>query len=203
MADPAVARHFGDKAAGYSRLRATGPLGRVRAAEQRAVWDLARVSADDLVLDAGCGDGATLEWLSARGARAVGVDLVWSMARVCSRQSFDVAVQDIEELGLRPVFAWVLCIGALEFVRDPARALASLADCLAPSGTLVLLYPRRGPLGILYALYHLTHGARIHLFGHREMDALLVGAGFEAPTRRHDCMLSTVCSTRLARGASR
>jgi SAM-dependent methyltransferase len=203
MADPAVARHFGDKAAGYSRLRATGLLGRVRAAEQRAVQELAGVSADDLVLDAGCGDGATLEWLRVPGARAVGVDLVWSMARVCSQKGFDVAVQDIEELGLRPVFTWVLCIGALEFVRDPARALANLADCLAPSGALLLLYPRRGPLGTLYSAYHRTHGARIHLFSRREMSALLVGAGFETPAHQRDCLLSTVCSTRLARGASR
>jgi Methyltransferase domain len=125
------------------------------------------------------------------------------MARVCSRQGFDVAVQDIEALGLRPVFAWVLCIGALEFVRDPARALASFADCLAPSGMLVLLYPRRGLLWTLYALYHLNHGARIHLFSRAEMSALLVGAGFETPAHHHDCMLSTVCSTQLARGASR
>jgi len=198
MVDPAVARHFSDAASRYSRLRGGGPLSWVRRQEQAAVQDLAEVEPEATVLDAGCGDGATLDWLRARGARAVGIDLTWSMARVCAARGFTVAVQDMEELGLRPVFDWVLCVGALEFAPNPARAIKSLAACLAPAGTLLLLFPRRGALGTLYSLYHRTHGARIHLFSVNEIKAMFSDAGLDPPLRYRDCLMSSVCTTRLA-----
>jgi 2-polyprenyl-3-methyl-5-hydroxy-6-metoxy-1,4-benzoquinol methylase len=195
MVEPAVVRHFSRAAAAYSRLRGAGPLRRMRSREQSAVQELARVEPGATVLDAGCGDGATLEWLDKRGARALGIDLTLPMARLCALRGFAAAVQDLEELGLRPVFDWILCIGALEFVPDPARALRSLGACLAPHGRLVLLYPRKGFLGTLYALYHRTHGARIHIFGSDEVVSLLADAGFAPPTERRDCALSSACLT--------
>lgn len=195
MVDPAVVRHFSRVAAGYSRLRGAGPLSRIRSREQAAVRELVEISPGAIVLDAGCGDGATLEWLEARGARALGIDLTLQMARLCAERGFSVAVQDLEQLGLREIFDWVLCVGALEFVPDPARALKNLGMCLGPHGRLVLLYPRKGPLGTLYAIYHRSHGARIHLFDRRDITSLLSGAGLTAPIRHRDCTLSSVCST--------
>jgi SAM-dependent methyltransferase len=171
----------------------------VRRQEQAAVQDLAEVEPEATVLDAGCGDGTTLAWLQSRGARPVGIDLTWPMARICTARGLTVAVQDMEELGLRPVFDWVLCVGALEFAPNPARALKNLAACLAPTGTLLLLFPRRGALGTLYSLYHRTHGARIHLFSVDEITALLSGAGLEPPLRYRDCLMSSACTTRFAR----
>jgi SAM-dependent methyltransferase len=199
MFDPAVARHFSDAACRYSRLRGAGPLNWIRRQEQAAVRHLAEVEPDATVLDAGCGDGATLAWLKSRGARPVGIDLTWPMARICTARGLTVAVQDMEELGLRPVFDWVLCVGALEFAPNPARALKNLAACLAPTGTLLLLFPRRGSLGTLYSLYHRTHGARIHLFSVDEIAALLSGAGLDPPLRYRVCLMSSVCTTRFAR----
>ena len=195
MVEPAVARHFIRSAARYSRLRSTGPLGRIRAHEQTAVQKLAKFGAGSMVLDAGCADGATLEWVQRRDARAFGIDLVLAMAKICSNKGFLVAVQDIDQLGLRPVFDWVLCVGSLEFVPDPGRALANLASCLAPAGTLVLLYPRKGPWGVLYALYHRSHGANIRLFSESDIDELFEAAGFTPPLARRDCLLSSVCTT--------
>jgi SAM-dependent methyltransferase len=201
MVDPAVVRHFADAASRYSKLRGSGPLGWVRSREQTAVQEFVDVRPGAAVLDAGCGDGATLEWLRDRGARAIGIDLTWPMTRICAERGFEVAVQDIEEIGLQPIFDWVLCIGSLEFVPSPSRALVNLAACLAPGGTLVLLYPRKGPLGSLYALYHRTHGTRIHLFGNDDISKLFSGAGLEPPRSRRDCLLSSVCSTVLIGGA--
>jgi 2-polyprenyl-3-methyl-5-hydroxy-6-metoxy-1,4-benzoquinol methylase len=203
MVDPAVTRHFANAATRYSRLRGSGPLGWVRSREQTAVQELVDITPGATVLDAGCGDGATLEWLRDQGAHAIGIDLTWPMARICAMRGLTAAVQDIEEIGLRPVFDWVLCIGSLEFVPNPARALDNLAACLSPTGTLVLLYPRKGPLGTLYALYHRTHGTNIHLFSSDDIFTLLSGAGLQPPQGRRDCLLSSVCSTVPAGKTSR
>ena len=56
MVDPAVARHFGRSAVGYSRLRGSGFLSRIRAREQAAVRELATVARGAAALDAFCSD---------------------------------------------------------------------------------------------------------------------------------------------------
>ena len=101
MVDQAVARHFADAASRYSRLRGSGPLGRVRSREQTAVQELVDITPGATVLDAGCGDGATLEWLRDQGAHAIGIDLTWPMARICAMRGLTAAVQDIEEIGVQ------------------------------------------------------------------------------------------------------
>lgn len=195
MVEPAVARHFSRSAARYSWLRGAGPLSRIRSREQAAIHELATIDAGSNVLDAGCGDGATLRWLRSQGARAVGIDLTLPMAKRCFAGGHEVIVQDVEQVGLRPIFDWVLCVGSLEFVPDPARALANLGSCLAPAGRLLLLYPRKGPWGSLYALYHRSHGVHIHLFGEADIDNLFEAAGLAPPLARRDCLLSSVCTT--------
>lgn len=192
----AAARHFTHVAGAYGALRGRWPLGAVRAREQRAVRELVRVVPGDRVLDAGCGDGEILAWLRGCGARPIGVDLVWAMARLARRCGAPVAVQDLEALGVRPVFDWALCIGALEFAADPVRALRQLAGSVRADGRVGLLFPRRTALTQLYAAYHRRHGVPIRLFSRDEMAAHLAAAGLVPEPRWQNCLLSTVCVAR-------
>jgi SAM-dependent methyltransferase len=193
MNGSAAVRHFEAAAAGYGRRRTAGLLGRLRAQETRAVQALAKVAPGDLVLDAGCGDGATLDWLTMAGCRAVGIDLALAMARASRRCGHRVAVQDLARPGLRGGFDRVLCVGALEFTDDPGAALAALAALLRPGGRLVLLYPERLPLGPLYALYHRRHGVAIRLFSRARAQALLRAAGLVGPVSHRRGWLSSAC----------
>lgn len=179
MASPQVVRHFSQAARDYGRFRAAWPLGSLRRQEQSLLRQAVHIRPADRLLDAGCGDGETMLWLAASGARPVGVDLTFQMAAHCHRRGLTVCVQDIEHLGMRAIFDWVLCIGSLEFANDPARAIASLAACLAPRGRFVLLFPRRGWAGFLYAAYHRTHGVRVHLFSRTEIGQMLAAAGLQ------------------------
>jgi len=77
-----------------------------------------------------------------------------------------------------------------------------LRDSAPMLGVLVLLFPRRGVLGSLYTVYHRTHGTRIHLFSPQEMSALLLQAGLTPPLRWRDCLMSSVCTARVAQGES-
>jgi 2-polyprenyl-3-methyl-5-hydroxy-6-metoxy-1,4-benzoquinol methylase len=195
--EPAAARHFAAAADRYGQLRNTGILGRIRRQEQRAVRELAPIGNGETVLDAGCGDGDTMRWIEGQGAVAVGIDLSLPMARASAAHGLRVAVQDMEAVGIRPAFDWVLCIGSLEFVADPGVALGNLASCLVPRGRMVLLYPRKGVLGSLYRLYHRSHDTPIHTLTSRSIESLLVAAGFAPPSAERRCLLANVCVTRL------
>ena len=195
MATQAVIRHFERVALDYPHLRERWPLGRWRRHEEHAVAALAQIAPGERVLDVGCGDGVTLTWLARVGARAVGVDVTRPMAAHCRRRGFDVCVQDMERLGFRACFDWVLCIGAMEFTAQPVLAVQSFATCLRPSGRLALLFPRRNLLGGLYAAYHRTHGIRARRFSREEITGLLRVVGLEVEAWR-DCALSSVCRAR-------
>lgn len=192
----AVARHFDRAAAHYTRLRDAWPLGTLRRREQQALRLLLEVNAGDRVLDAGCGDGQTLAWLSSIGARALGIDISVDMARACHARRLDVCVQDIGRLGIRPVFDHVLCIGSLEFASDSAEAVRNLAGCLRPGGQLALLFPRRCRAGSLYAAYHRTHGISLRLFSCHEIQELLADSGLEPQSQRWEGWLSTLVTAR-------
>jgi len=195
MANTAAVRHFERAAAGYTDRRARWPLGVLRGQEQRALRSLVRIDAGAWVLDAGCGDGETLAWLAECGAHGVGVDLAWPMTLRCRGRGFLVCVQDIETIAFAPRFDWVLCVGSLEFVTEPARALAAMAACLRPGGRLALLFPRRGCIGALYAAYHRTHAVRARLFSAREVVTMCAAAGLEPEAWQHGT-LSSLCVAR-------
>jgi SAM-dependent methyltransferase len=194
----AVARHFAAVANAYGSLRGRWPLGTLRAREQAAVRALVTAVPGQRVLDAGCGDGETLAWLLASGTRPLGVDLVWDMARRARGHGAPVVVQDFAALGVRPVFDWALCIGALEFAPDPVRVLRGLRQALRRGGRVGLLFPRRGLLTRLYAAYHRRHGVDIRVFSRAEMARHLGAAGLVADGAWRDCLLSTVCVARAA-----
>jgi 2-polyprenyl-3-methyl-5-hydroxy-6-metoxy-1,4-benzoquinol methylase len=201
MPEPGVVQHFTGVAARYTQLRARWPLGALRRQEEAAVRALVQPQPGERVLDVGCGDGETLSWLAARGARAVGIDVVYPMAARCRRRGYLVAVQDMEQLGVRARFDWVLCIGSLEFTTRPMQVIANLGARLRPCGRFVLLFPRRGGLATLYAAYHRTHGVRIRSFSSDEIHGYLKAAGLQPLAGWRECWLSTIAlATRPAEG---
>ena len=133
-----------------------------------------------------------MSWLATLGVWAVGIDIVPAMATHCRRRGHVVVVQDMEQLGIRGCFDWVLCIGSLEFAARPRQVITGLSACLRPGGRFVLLFPRRGWLGTVYAAYHRTHGMRIHLFSGEEIRGSMRAAGLQPQPGWRDCWLSTL-----------
>jgi SAM-dependent methyltransferase len=88
------------------------------------------------VLDVGCGEGALLDALQARGREALGLERHASRAdvRSCEVASFD------ERQG---EWAAVVMWHSLEHLREPAAGLDRIARLLAPGGLLVIAVPNR------------------------------------------------------------
>jgi len=99
------------------------------------------VGPGDRVLDVACGTGIVARRAAARGATVVGVDVNAQMLDVA--RAADPAVEWIEaDATALPLaddaFDIVLCQQGLQFMPDPAAALAEMRRVLAPGGRLTV-----------------------------------------------------------------
>jgi SAM-dependent methyltransferase len=108
----------------------------------RAVLDVAGASADEVVVDIGCGNGAYLAELSRRGhpGPVIGVDLSMGMLQAAQR-AVPAAKTVVADAGALPlidgVAALVLVAHMLYHVPDPAAAVTETRRVLDKGGRLV------------------------------------------------------------------
>ena len=118
----------------------------------RRLSDAVEVTADDHVLDAGCGFGDCLLWLAERrDATGVGVDIAAPQIETARELADERGVTDAvsfrresyHDLGASgdETFDVVWALESLMHTDDPRGALEGFADRLAPGGRLVVCEP--------------------------------------------------------------
>jgi 2-polyprenyl-3-methyl-5-hydroxy-6-metoxy-1,4-benzoquinol methylase len=117
-------------------------------AELAQMLALLRLNETSLVLDVGCGIGATSEYISyVTGARVTGIDLADLLIERAQERTRDKAnrlrfeVANINEPAL-PAFGFdcVLSIDTLYFAKDLAKTIGQLKAALKPGGQMGLFY---------------------------------------------------------------
>lgn len=127
-------RHmYAEKGAGYFSTVNTG------------IMPLLPESADR-ILDVGCGEGATLDWVrhALNASWVAGVELDERSARIAAGKLDRVWQGDIETLELpqgENAFELILCLDVLEHLVDPWAAVEKLAGMLVPGGSLIASVP--------------------------------------------------------------
>lgn len=209
-ADDAVAL-FDRLAAEYDGWYQT-PLGALAdELEQEAVLALAGEVDGRTALDASCGTGHYALALARRGAQVTVVDASAPMLALAQakarREGLSLALvrASLEQLPFGPgSFELLTCILALEFVADPAEAVAELARVQPPGGRLVI-----GALGrfSLWALWRRLKGLlrpslwrHAHFFSRRELASLLLGGGYRGLARREAIFFPPLNSATLLAG---
>ena len=97
------------------------------------------------VLEIGCGDGATGEWLEGRyGCRVTGVELNPKAAALAARRIHRVIAADVESVELDGRFDLVLALELFEHLTRQEEFLARMRVLLAPGGALLLSVPNVG-----------------------------------------------------------
>jgi len=179
--------------------------------EQEAVLALAGEVDGRPTLDASCGTGHYALALARRGAHVTAVDASVPMLALAQakarREGLPLALvrASLERLPFRPgAFELVTCVLALEFVADPAEAVAELARVQPPGGRLVI-----GVLGrfSLWTLWRRLKGLvrpslwrHAHFFSRRELAGLLSGAGYGGLARRETIFFPPLNSATLLTG---
>jgi len=171
---------FDAKADNYATSRATGFLKKHIDKEKNCVLELLDIKEGEHILDAGCGDGYYSILIKKAGATPFGIDISEKMINGLEKHGISGKVADIENFNLNTEFDKVLCSGSLEFLSNPADALANFNKHLKVGGAVIMLYPKKSFGGFLYKLYHKTHGINIKLFSHGEIVKMLGAANFVA-----------------------
>ena len=96
------------------------------------------------VLDIGCGEGGTSEWLKGIGVAGsvLGVEKVHKAAEEARRRLDEVIEGDAERVGFGDRrFDLVLCLDVLEHMVDPWAFVERIGNHLAPGGVLIASIP--------------------------------------------------------------
>jgi len=109
---------------------------------------LLKLDENSLVLDAGCGIGATTEYISDRtGAKVTGFDLAEPAIKRAQERTFDKADRlkflliDINDIDLPPAgFDTILSIDTLYFAKDLPKTIGQLKAALKPGGQMGLFF---------------------------------------------------------------
>lgn len=107
------------------------------------------ISAEDVVVDVGCGDGGALNFCAARGAHLIGVDIDPGVISHVQQRLEGSAARKMEfmliESPTLPVAdataTRVICTEVLEHVDDPAQVMAELARIGKPGARYLLSVP--------------------------------------------------------------
>ena len=118
------------------RLGGSRPVATASWRSRARAWlgGLSKIAPPGPVLDVGCGDGALLRALRARGRQAVGLERVAVGDGVLA-----VEISDFNERAGE--WAAVIFWHSLEHLRDPAAAVDRACALLAPHGVLLIAVP--------------------------------------------------------------
>jgi trans-aconitate methyltransferase len=115
--------------------------------------DLLDPKAGERILDVGCGTGHLTAQIAARGAEVVGLDASVSMVAQ-ARQNFPklkFQLADARDFRVDTPFDAVFSNAALHWVREPERAIESMALALKPGGRLVIEMGGQGNIAQIMA----------------------------------------------------
>ena len=155
-----------------------GMFGPGKAREQRIALSMLEISADDIVLDVGCGPGNFSREFSriASDGLVVGLDASETMLAVATkrqaRANLSYVKGDAAALPFQAEkFDVVSCFGTIHLVEEPMLALDEMVRVLAPGGRLGLIatWNRKGPGP--------TTKKGVRVFGREELIDALVDRG--------------------------
>ncbi|MBN2026828.1 MAG: class I SAM-dependent methyltransferase [Actinobacteria bacterium] len=145
--------------------------------EARSLYSMLAPRPDSRVLEVGCGGGALLSFLEARGHNAVGVDILEEAVRLASQAapSSRVIQCDAGELPFDSgSFDRLLSHHLVEHLDDLPGALEEWHRVLAPGSVMAICTPNR-----LYPSPRIFDDpSHVHVYDRRELAAVVEEAGF-------------------------
>jgi ubiquinone/menaquinone biosynthesis C-methylase UbiE len=108
----------------YQKLSVLFPIKKL---EMKVILSFISFSKDEKILDVGCGPGIYLKEIEDKVSASIGLDnsekMIKQAKRICHKSYF--IIDDAERFNLNIKFDKVLCLGVLEFCKNPKAILQS------------------------------------------------------------------------------
>ena len=131
-------------------------------------------------LDLGAGACEYSEILLQMGAKkSVCVDFSPHIMSVNQNPRIEKIITDVEKFNTNNKYDLILCLGLLEFLKEPEKFLLSLKNFLKPTGRIIVLCPLSVIKALMYSLYYLSKGIFISSLTLNQLNRLLINNGFE------------------------
>ena len=148
------------------------------------------ITAQDTVVDIGCGDGLVCEYAGRVGADVIGVDIedvlikqTTERMRNVPARSFRGIITDCAPIPLPEGTATkVICAEVMEHVPDPAAFLKELARIGAPGALYLFSVPAEGVERVMHAMAPKWYGQppiHIHIYSKDQFLSLIRASGLE------------------------
>jgi len=179
-----VKEYFDEKACGYDAKRKKGAQAGLVAAELDDALQLLQLRKGEKVLECGCGTGIYGEIIVRKGCNYTGIDISAKMIAKSRKKGLRASVADMHTFKSRDKFDKILISGSLEFCDYPKKAFSQCAKNLKEKGSVVLIAPRFNLAGLIYRLFHSTHGIQIKLFSIRKIRKIAESSGLRLVSAR-------------------
>jgi ubiquinone/menaquinone biosynthesis C-methylase UbiE len=181
-------RHFDRWASRYEE----DSTSRWLAGLQEPALEALRLTADDRLLDVGCGTGAAVREAAAGVERAVGVDLSSAMVARARELAVDLPNVEFHEADSERLpfadgaFTAILCTTSFHHYPDPRQATLQMARVLAPGGRLVIgdACGDRLATRILDVVLRALQRSHVHIHRSLELEGILAEAGLSHQSTR-------------------
>lgn len=152
------------------------------------------ISAEDTVVDVGCGDGSVCTYAGHQGAAVIGLDIEPGLVEQTARamiglpaRSFEGIVSDADPIPLPDgVASVVVATEVLEHVDDPARIMGELVRIGKPGCRYLISVPDPASEAVMKVVaprWYFEHPLHIRIFEHAVLDKLCTDAGLVIDTR--------------------
>ena len=171
-----VDRYFLNRADEYGLRSELGLWRAWKENEFKSLLSLLPALQNRSVLEVGCGKGwYTKRLINFKPSLYVAVDRLCSMLEPVNKV-FTIA-GDLTHLPLKYSFDYILCFGALEFIKTPSSFFSQAEQLLKTNGKIIILLPRDNFFGQFYKLFHAFHGLSVHLFSDKTIKELSLSNG--------------------------
>lgn len=124
------------------------------------LFDLLNPQKGELVLDLGCGDGVLTEKLVEAGCEVIAVDSSKEMVEAACKRGINASMMDARDLLFSNEFDAVFSNAVLHWVKEPEKAVISIARALKKGGRFVAEFGGKGNVktiedALIHAVEHL------------------------------------------------
>ena len=152
------------------------------------------ITADDTVVDVGCGDGIVCTYAGYQGADVIGLDIESTLIEKTAQamegvpaRSFRGIVTDADPIPLPDgIASVVVAVEVLEHVDDPVRIMSELVRIGKPGARYLLSVPDPASESVMKVVaprWYFEHPLHVRIFEHDALNRLCTDAGLVIESR--------------------